>query len=138
MEDSRPQTPEPESEALLTFPTMTVAAVGMGFLNPRKRKHISVVQSLKAIAMSSCVFLMSLHGRAHSSDAFLHNSIEPVCRIHTPCMGITFFEAFGRYTWIDFCSYVFSYQPVVDVGCVVCINILFSLLPCFGPVGTFL
>ena len=104
MEDNRQQTPE--ADALLNFPTRAVATVAMGFLNPKKRKHIGVVQSLKAIAMSSCVFIISLHGRAHPSDAFLHNSVEPVCRIHTPCMDITFFEAFERNTWIDVFSYV--------------------------------
>ena len=115
MEDSRQQSPEPESsETLLTFPTTAAAAVGMGFLNPKKRKHIGVVQSLKAIAMSSCVFLISSRGRTHSSDDFIHNSVECVCHIHTPCMGISFCEAFERYTWIDVFSYVSSYYLV---GC---------------------
>ena len=72
MEDSRPQTPEDETQ--LDISTTTVATVAMGFLNPRKRKHIGVVQSLKAIAMSSCVFLISPRGRTCSSDDLFASS----------------------------------------------------------------
>ena len=67
-EGGRQETPEPElqpdREALLNdLPTMT-AAVSMGILSPKKRKYIPVVQSLKAIVMSSCMCSpMPLRGR---------------------------------------------------------------------------
>ena len=110
MEDSRPQTPEAEHDAFLNIPATMVATVAMGFLNPKKRKHIGVVQSLKAIAMSSCVFPLCLFVviYAQVTKLFLRTSVECVCRIHTPCMGITFCEAFERSAWIDVFSYVSS------------------------------
>jgi len=68
MDDSSHQTPE-EREAFLSPPTKKAA---MTFLNPRKRKHIGVVQSLKVIANSSGVFLLCLFmvRRTCSSDLY--------------------------------------------------------------------
>ena len=57
--DNRQPTTEERTKPLLNFSTMAATR----FLNPRKRKHIGVVQSLKAITMSSCAFPMPLRGR---------------------------------------------------------------------------
>jgi len=104
--DSLQQIPE-EGEAFLGLPTKKAA---MTFLNPRKRKHIGVVRSLKVVANSSCAFLLCvLRGRTRSSAELylvLHTSVEPVYRVHTPCMDITFFEVLDRAASIDVCSYV--------------------------------
>ena len=110
-EDGRQETPEPapqpERESLL--PTMATA-VSMGILSPKKRKHIPVVRSLKAIAMSSCVFpYASSWSYTHSIFFIFYDSVECIRRIHTPCMDITFLAGFERPRWIDVFSYVFSY-----------------------------
>lgn len=73
------------------------------------KKSIGVVQSLRAIAFSSCMFLYSVIGVVRSSIF----RVKSICCFHTSGMGSTFHESVALASYPDLYTYVISIKVIL-------------------------